>query len=70
MTVVKKTDVVDFARRVERLCDFLLDKVSKDGSADVTAVQNLKDDAADLQLDNNEIEILSGLDSHMRGVSE
>lgn len=67
-------DIVDFARRVERLCDFLLDKVSKensrDGSDDIMEIEKLKDIAADLQFDefSQTASTLSGLHSYMKGV--
>lgn len=67
-------DIVDFARRVERLCDFLLDKVSKensrDGSDDIMEIEKLKDVAADIQFDdlNKATSTLSGLHSYMKGV--
>jgi hypothetical protein len=40
----------EFARRVERLCDFLLDKIDKkSGSMDLRVIQDLKEDAANIQ---------------------
>lgn len=46
-------DVKEFAIRVERLCDFLLDKFEiKDGSNDLKAIQDIKEDAANLQFAN------------------
>lgn len=60
-------DVKDFARRVERLCDFLLDKIDvKDGSPDVIVIQKLKDDAADLQF-MTIYWFFEGLDTYIRG---
>jgi hypothetical protein len=62
-------DIKEFAERVERVCDFLLDKVKKDGSDDIRVLQQLKDDAADIQTDEiPNIRILGGLDDYMRGV--
>lgn len=49
MPRIKELDVIDFARRVERLCEFLLMGISKTGTADHLAIENLKDDAADIQ---------------------
>lgn len=63
----REIEFLDFLRQVERLCDFLLDKVEfKDGSADIAVIQNLKDDAADLQVNHDNIN-LEGLHSYMRG---
>lgn len=63
----KKVDVKDFAIRVERLCDFLLNKFDvKDGSPDITVIQKIKDDAADLQFFDDHLYI-EGLDTYIRG---
>lgn len=63
----RKIELLDFLRRVERLCDFLLDKVEfKDGSVDIAVIQNLKSDAADLQVNHDNIN-LEGLHTYMRG---
>jgi hypothetical protein len=46
----EQIELDDFARRVERLCDFLLDKVdTKTGSSDLRVIQDLKEDAANMQ---------------------
>lgn len=66
----KNIDIHDFAHRVERLCEFLLDKVEKDGSSDVTIVQDLHNDAADIQAGLVKGDVLSGLDNHMRGIQK
>lgn len=60
-------DIVEFAERVERVCDFLLDKVPKDGSADVLLLQQLKEDAANIQFQRVHPSLLEGLDKHVRG---
>jgi len=64
-------DIKDFAIRVERLCEFLLAKVDKDGSKDVVALQNLKEEAADIQADNSNVisESISGLSEYLKGVN-
>jgi hypothetical protein len=70
MSRVKEVDVQDFARRVERVCDFFLSRIKeKDGSADLRVIQDLKEDAADLQFAYNEIgyESLTGLKEFMSG---
>lgn len=72
--MVKDLDIKDFAKRVERLCDFLLDKLSdesgRDGSNDVKVIEDLKEDAADIQSDRVPLvsQTFSGLDSYMRGL--
>ena len=63
----REIELLDFLRRVERLCDFLLDKVEfKDGSVDIAVIQDLKNDAADLQVNHDNIN-LEGLHTYMRG---
>lgn len=69
MAVLNGVDTEEFGTKVERLCEFLLDRVDKDGSADVRVIQDLKEDAALLQV-GKEPFVLAGLDSHMRGVPE
>jgi|RhiMethySRZTD1v2_1073278.scaffolds.fasta_scaffold35197_13 hypothetical protein len=62
-------DIVVFAERVERLCDFLLDGLEKDGSHDVLVIQKLKEDSADLQSIKKNVNVsIEGLDNHMRGI--
>lgn len=70
MSTVTVSNIIDFAERVERVCDFILEGIEKDGSHDVTVIQNLKKDAADLQFikKNSNISI-EGLDDYMRGLS-
>ena len=63
-------DIGEFATTVERVCDFLLDKVKKDGSSDVLIIQQLKEDAANLQVEYPNANVLDGLESHMRGLKE
>jgi hypothetical protein len=68
-------DIKEFARDVERLCDFLIDKLkqsgARDGSDDVKVIEDLKEIAADIQFDkvNVTTETLSGLSAYMKGVS-
>lgn len=43
-------EIHEFSERVESMCDFFLDQIDlKDGSADIVALQKLKQEAADLQ---------------------
>jgi|NitcycUWRROWE17B_1032942.scaffolds.fasta_scaffold00038_2 hypothetical protein len=71
LTMQTTVDIKDFAIRVERLCEFLLAKVDKDGSKDVVALQNLKEEAADIQADNSNVisESISGLSEYLKGVN-
>jgi len=67
-----KTDIKEFASRVERLCEFLLAKMEKDGSKDVVELQNLQDEAADIQVNNTNVvsESIAGLSEYMKGVNK
>lgn len=61
-------DIEEFARRVEQVCDFILNKIPhKDGSADIRVIQDLKEDAADLQTEKKSFDqnLLQGLKDHM-----
>lgn len=72
-TAANTVDLGEFARRVERLCEYLLDKVEhKDGSSDIRVIQDLKEDAADIHTDQRLLALYGdepfvGLDDHMRG---
>jgi hypothetical protein len=69
MPTVTVNDIINFAERVERLCDFLLVGVEMDGSPDVVVIQDLKKDAADLQFLKKNVNVsIEGLDNHMRGI--
>lgn len=69
MSSFTMSDLKDFAQRVERLCDFILDKLPKDGTADVLVVQKLKEDAADIQhVSFHPMDAaIYGLDRYMKG---
>lgn len=68
MSTITTVNIKDFAERVERLCDFLLDKVEKDGSDDVIELQDLKKDAADIQfITTNKHVSIDGLHSYIHG---
>lgn len=57
----------DFARRVERLCDFLLSKTDRNGSDDVAILEDLKEEAADFQ-QQVEVDVdIDGLKDYMSG---
>lgn len=65
---VKEIDLEDFARRVERLCDFLIDKFPfMDGSEDIVIIQKLKDEAADLQVSSRKRITIEGLHAYIHG---
>jgi hypothetical protein len=68
----RQVDVKDFASRVERMCEFILDQIEeKDGSLDISFIQDLKKDAADIQFNPRLYGDISlrGLDKHIRGIS-
>lgn len=66
-------DIKEFSERVERVCDFFLSKVSnqkeRNGSNDLKVIEDLKEDAADLQTDRASVasEAIEGLYDYMRG---
>ena len=61
-------DIRNFAERVERLCDFLLKDLKKDGSHDVTELQDLQKDAADFQRIYKSSNVsIEGLSEYIRG---
>jgi hypothetical protein len=67
----KQIDIKDFAIRVERLCEFILDQLDeKTGSPEQILIQELREDAANIQFSprlHGDIS-LSGLDDHIRGI--
>lgn len=69
----KEIDIQDFAIRVERLCDFFIDKaMSEPGHGethDLKVIKDLKETATDIQFDHTIIgsKTLFGLDDYMRG---
>lgn len=67
----RKIEIKDFAKRVEHVCDFFLSKSERDGSDDRKVLEDLKEDAADIQFDQAEIEsgAYSGLDDYVRGIN-
>jgi hypothetical protein len=74
MATPKSVEIKEFAGRVERLCDYLLSQVSPEhsGSQDILIIKDLKEDAADLQFQDNErIDIkFNGLDNYMKGLDK
>jgi hypothetical protein len=73
VSVTRDLDIKDFARRVERLCDFLYAQVTseigKTGSNDLKVIEDLKEDAADIQFDCAHVlsKPLEGLYNYMNG---
>jgi hypothetical protein len=65
-----KIEIKEFARRVERLCDFLIAKKTegsgRDGSKDLQILEDLKSDAADIQF--QELEVFDGLSDYIQGI--
>lgn len=68
MSVAKEIKIEDFARRVERLCDFFLAQGERDGSPDRKILEDLKEEAANVQFDMTRIGNFEGLSDFMNGV--
>jgi hypothetical protein len=67
------TSVVEFARRVERMCDFFIakytDETGRNGSDDLIALEKLKEEAANFQANPpGAVQVLEGFDNYMRGL--
>jgi hypothetical protein len=60
--------VKEFAEKVERLCEFLLDRVPS--SEEREEVIKLKEAAGDLQFDSQHDNLFEGLSNHIRGLPE
>jgi hypothetical protein len=69
---MKRMEIKEFARRVEHLCDFFLSKTERDGSKDRKIIEDLKEDAADIQFDQVEIAsgVFTGLNDYMVGIPD
>ena len=67
MSLTREIDIPEFARRVERLCDFFLNQTARDGSNDRKFLEDLKDDAANLQLDRENY-VIKNLYDYVNGV--
>lgn len=65
--IINGVDLNDFGRKVERLCEFLLIDKVRDGSDDIAAVLDIKDDATLLQ-NVKSISNIEGFDKYMRGL--
>lgn len=73
MSIVKTIEIKTFARRVERLCDYLLVKqngeIGRADLDDLKVIEDLKNDAADIQF--NRVHMVSenfrGLSDYMKG---
>lgn len=70
---VQTIEIKDFARRVERLCNFFISKVTeetgRDGSLDLKVLEDLKNTAADIQFDRVRVigMNIEGLSEYMHG---
>lgn len=73
-TTKRKVEIKEFAERVERMCDFLIGKVieenGRDESNDLKIIEDLKEDAADIQFDRVHAgtKAIEGLSDYMHGV--
>lgn len=74
MITKRGIELKEFARRVERLCDYFIarahEEIGRDGSKDLKILEDLKEDAADIQFDRTTItsETLDGLYDYMNSV--
>ena len=71
----KTIEIREFAQRVERLCDFLLNRMREEGTKDKSAnariIEDLRDDAADIQFNRTQIpDIFDGLEAYVRGIPQ
>jgi len=71
--MTKTIEIREFAQRVERLCDFLLNRMREEGSKDKSTsarvIEDLRNDAADIQFHRlNYPDMFDGLDNFMRGI--
>jgi hypothetical protein len=56
-----------FAERVERVCDFFLAQLDRNGSQDVKVIEDLKADAIEIQA-NAPPAFIEGLNDYMSGL--
>lgn len=76
MSQTKTLDPKEFASRVERVCEFVIDRLiqdrGRDGSKDQKVIEDLREDAADIQYDRVDLGYLSldGLHDYVNGVPE
>jgi hypothetical protein len=69
--IINGVDTQDFGIRVERLCEFLLDQMNpRTGTNSQKIIEDIKDEAAKLQLPTDDGVTFSGLEAYMRGVPE
>lgn len=66
-------NITKFAERVERLCDFVLDKLKDETgrrSEDINVIKDLKEDAANIQFNRSgsASETFTGLHDYMQGI--
>jgi len=79
-TKTRTIQIKEFAGRVERLCDFFIGKVAeetgKNESEDLKVLEDLKEDAADIQFGRIQLtdvqpgtKAMEGLSDYMRGLA-
>lgn len=69
MATTRTVDLRDFSQRVERLCDFLLARSDRKGTKEQKFLEDLRNDAADIQFNRLEIpEALEGLHDYVKGL--
>ena len=62
-----EVDLVEFCQKVERLCDYFLSKIPRDGSNSVRILEDIKTDAQTIQDQTRKEISFQGLDAYMRG---
>lgn len=65
--MLKEVNLVEFCEKVERLCDFFLDQIPRDGSERVSVLEDIKTEAQNLQDQTRKEISFQGLDAYMRG---
>lgn len=72
MVATRKIQIKEFAERVERLCDFFIGKAveetGRNGSPDLKILEDLKEDAANIQFSSG-TQLTEGLSDYMSGIS-
>jgi hypothetical protein len=71
--MTRAVEIREFAQRVERVCDFLLDLLSAEGmknkSTDARVIEDLRDDAVSIQFNRIDYpHLFEGLDTYIRGI--
>lgn len=70
----REINIQEFARKVERICDFVIAKMKNEGmdadSNDARVILDIKEEAADIHMGKAKIteELFTGLSDYMKGV--